>query len=242
MQPHEPSTAVRQHILLVEDDPQIAGLTVRYLENHGYRCSTAGDAASMQAILQQKVVDLILLDLGLPDEDGLMALRRLDRDMPVIIVTGRGESTERVVGLELGADDYISKPFDFRELLARMRSVLRRAASSRQVANTVGCIEFDGLLLDVDARILTSRDGARVTLTCTEFELLHALLERPGQALTRDQLMNHLHGRDAGPFDRAIDVYIGRLRRKIERDPVHPQLIQSERSIGYRFSAKVTHA
>lgn len=240
MQAPDASSAIRPHVLLVEDDPQVAGLTVRYLENHGYRCSIAADSAGMDSLLRTEPVELILLDLGLPDEDGLMALRRLDRRTPVIIVTGRGESVDRVVGLELGADDYITKPFDFRELLARIRSVLRRVQRGEPQHAGASRLSFDGLQLDVAARAMVDRDGQPVPLTGTEFELLHALLEHPGQVLTRDQLMNHLHGRDAGPFDRAIDVHIGRLRRKLERDPARPQLIQSSRGIGYRLATTVT--
>ncbi|MFE0500035.1 winged helix-turn-helix domain-containing protein [Lysobacter soli] len=234
------SPAVRPHVLLVEDDPQVAGLVARYLDNHGFRCSSAADSSQMDVALRAEPIDLILLDLGLPDEDGLMALRRLDRRIPVIIVTGRGESVDRVVGLELGADDYVTKPFEFRELLARIRSVLRRTQPAETALQSAPMLRFDGLALDVRARAVLDREGRPVTLTGTEFELLSALAKRPGQVLTRDQLMNHLHGRDAGPFDRAIDVHIGRLRRKLERDPAMPQLIQSSRGIGYRLSATVT--
>ncbi|MDR0181982.1 response regulator transcription factor [Lysobacter arvi] len=240
MHASDASAAVRPHVLLVEDDPQIAGLLARYLENHGFRCSAAADSSRMDTTLRTEPVDLILLDLGLPDEDGLMALRRLDRRVPVIIVTGRGESVDRVVGLELGADDYVTKPFEFRELLARVRSVLRRTQRSEPAPASAPLLRFDGLALDVSARAIVDREGRAVTLTGTEFELLNALVERPGQVLTRDQLMNHLHGRDAGPFDRAIDVHIGRLRRKLERDPAKPQLIQSLRGMGYRLAATVT--
>jgi two-component system OmpR family response regulator len=225
---------------LVEDDPKIAGLSARYLENHGFRCSIAVDSGAMDTLLLTGPVDLILLDLGLPDEDGLMALRRLDRRTPVIIVTGRGESVDRVVGLELGADDYITKPFEFRELLARIRSVLRRVQRSDPAASHASRLSFDGLQLDLAARAMVDREGNPVPLTGTEFDLLHALVEHPGQVLTRDQLMNHLHGRDAGPFDRAIDVHIGRLRRKLERDPARPQLILSSRGMGYRLATSVT--
>lgn len=240
MQAPDTSSAVRPHVLLVEDDPQIAGLTARYLDNHGFHCSVAVDSAGMDALLRVESVDLILLDLGLPDEDGLMTLRRLDQRIPVIIVTGRGESVDRVVGLELGADDYIAKPFEFRELLARIRSVLRRVHRGDTTEPHASRLTFDGLQLDMAARAIVDREGNAVPLTGTEFALLHALVEHPGQVLTRDQLMNHLHGRDAGPFDRAIDVHIGRLRRKLERDPARPQLIQSSRGMGYRLATIVT--
>jgi two-component system OmpR family response regulator len=159
----------------------------------------------------------------------------------VIVISGRGESVERVVGLELGADDYVTKPFDMRELLARIRSVLRRArpVAAASAPAPGRWLEFDALRLDVPARRLLDRDGGDVPLTTGEFELLLAFTERPNQVLSRDQLMNHLHGREAGPMDRAIDVQIGRLRRKIEADPSDPRLIKSVRGAGYVFTAAV---
>lgn len=238
--------ANRPHILIVDDDAEICDLISRYLGSNGYRVSKAGDGAQLRVAMREHSLDLILLDLGLPDEDGLSLLRRFQNEWhcPVIVVSGRGESVERIVGLELGADDYISKPFDLRELLARVRSVLRRMSPERLGRSTVGdggngMLEFSGLQLDLLARRLVGRDGHDVSLTSGEFELLRALIERPNQVHTRDHLMNCLHGRDAGPFDRAVDVQVGRLRRKIEADPARPQVIKSVRGAGYLFAVPV---
>jgi two-component system OmpR family response regulator len=236
----ESSNAGLPHILVVDDDTEIGALLSRYLGSQGLRVSVAGDGAQLRATMREQTVDLVLLDLGLPDEDGLSLMRDLRGQWqgPVIIISGRGESVERIVGLELGADDYVTKPFDLRELLARIRSVLRRARPAAVTAGSRG-FEFDGLRLDVPARRLSDRHGDTVPLTAGEFDLLLALLQRPHQVLTRDQLMNAVHGRDAGPFDRAIDVQIGRLRRKLEADPTDPQVIKSVRGAGYLFAAAV---
>ena len=235
--------ANQQHVLVVDDDPEICKLISRYLGGNGYRVSTAGDGAELRTAMREHQLDLILLDLGLPDEDGLSLLRRFQNEWrcPVIVVSGRGESVERIVGLEMGADDYISKPFDLRELLARVRSVLRRLGPDRieRAPSDNGMLEFSGLRLDVLARRLVGRDGKDISLTSGEFDLLRALIERPNQVHTRDQLMNCLHGRDAGPFDRAVDVQVGRLRRKIEVDAGSPQLIKSIRGAGYLFAVPV---
>jgi two-component system OmpR family response regulator len=235
------------HLLVVDDDPDIGALLVRYLGGHGFAVDVAADGAQLRAALARgpaDPIDLILLDLGLPGEDGLTLLRELQQGWrgPVIVISGRGESVERVVGLELGADDYVTKPFELRELLARIRSVLRRArpaapAAAPEPARTR--LEFDGLALDVEGRHLFDRDGADVPLTTGEFALLLAFLERPNQVLSRDQLMNCLHGRDAGPMDRTIDMQVGRLRRKIEADAADPRLVKSVRGAGYVFTAPV---
>jgi two-component system, OmpR family, response regulator len=229
------------HVLVVDDDPEIAALLRRYLGGHGCRVSTAADGAQLRVLLCESRFDLILLDLGLPDEDGLLLLRHLQGHWggPVIVVSGRGESVERVVGLELGADDYVTKPFDLRELLARIHSVLRRTRA--EPAAATGGFRFDGMHLEPVSRRLTDRDGREVILTSGEFGLLQTMLERPNQVLTRDQLMNCMHGRDAGPFDRAIDVQISRLRRKIEIDAANPRLIKSVRGTGYVMTTPVEH-
>lgn len=239
---HDASISDRPRILVVDDDPGIVQLLSRYLGGHGFQVSSAADGAQLRASMNAAPTDLILLDLGLPDEDGLSLLRYLQSNwsVPVIVVSGRGESVERVVGLELGADDYVTKPFDFRELLARIRTVLRRAlARPAETPVVTDRLEFDGLKLDLSARQLIDRNGIEIPMTTSEFELLQTFLERPRQVLTRDQLMNSLHGRDAGPFDRAIDVQIGRLRRKIEADPASPRLIKSVRGAGYLFTVDV---
>ncbi len=230
------------HILVIDDDAEIGALLTRYFVGHGYRVTVAGDGARARASLRSQDIDLVLLDLGLPDGDGLSLLRDFQAfwSGPVIVVSGRGESIERVVGLELGADDYVSKPFDLRELLARVRSVLRRAQSHPTPAGAARSLDFDGLRLETGSRRLLDRDGVDIGLTTGEFELLMVLLSRPNQVLTRDELMNVLHGREAGPYDRSIDVQIGRLRRKIEPDPSHPSVIKSVRGAGYMLTAHVS--
>ena len=232
----------RARILVVDDDVEIGTLLVRYLGTHGFDVAIATSGAGLRAALSEQQVDLLLLDLGLPDEDGLTLLREFQGRWrgPVIVISGRGESVERVVGLELGADDYITKPFDLRELLARVRSVLRR--SRFEQATTTQRIEFDSLVLEPGARRLIGRQGEEIPLTTGEFKLLHTMVDQPGRVLSRDQLMNALHGRDVGPFDRSIDVQIGRLRRKLEVDFSHPQLIKSIRGEGYALTAKVRRA
>lgn len=240
--PIPPAAGERSRILVVDDDPEIVALLARYLGGHGLAVSGVGSGAALRKAIADHPPDLVLLDLGLPDEDGLSLLQylRMQWRGPVIVVSGRGEAVERVVGLELGADDYVAKPFDFRELLARIRSVLRRAPTAIQApAATPKRLAFDRLVLDLPARRLADENGAEIPLTAGEFELLKTLLERPHEVLTRDQLMNALHGREAGPFDRAIDVGIARLRRKIERDPSAPDLIRSVRGAGYVFAAEV---
>ena len=238
---HAAGTNTTPHVLVVDDDPDIAGLVSRYLGGQGFRVSIAIDAAHLREALARGPVDLILLDLGLPDQDGLLLLRELQQEWrgPVIVVSGRGAPVERVVGLELGADDYVTKPFELRELLARVRSVLRRVAEGAH-ESPARSLRFDGMHLETAARRLVDRDGREVALTCGEFELLLAMLAHPNRVLSRDQLMNSMHGRDAGPFDRAIDVQVGRLRRKIELDAAHPRLIQSVRGAGYVLAATVT--
>jgi DNA-binding response OmpR family regulator len=233
-------------LLVIDDDAEILALLSRYFGANGYRVIGAANAAQARELIAVHTIDLVLLDLGLPDEDGLSLLRHLQAQWrgPVIVVSGRGEAVERVVGLELGADDYVTKPFDLRELLARTRSVLRRAAARAPEPAPAASrrLLFDGFSLDLPARRLLNAAGGDVPLTTGEFELLKALLENPRQVLSRDQLMTRVHGRDAGPFDRTIDVAIGRLRRKIESDPADPRLIKSVRGAGYLFAAEVTGA
>jgi two-component system, OmpR family, response regulator len=233
-------------VLVVDDDEEIGLLLRRYLSGQGLRVEVFENAASLRLRIGQQPADLVLLDLGLPDDDGLNVIRDLrGKNIPVIIVSGRGESIERVVGLELGADDYVTKPFDLRELLARIRSVLRRSANTvvehAAIGHAITAVpfQFEGFKLEPDARRLTAADGCEVALTTGEYDLLHAFVQRPNLVLSRDHLMNTVHGRDAGPYDRAIDVQIGRLRRKIEPDPANPKLIKSIRGAGYLFAANV---
>jgi len=241
--PSPPAPTQPAHLLVVDDDPDIVLLIVRYFSTHGFRVTSAADGNAMREAIAREPVDLVLLDLGLPGEDGLELTRYLRERWrgPIIIVTGRGESVDRVVGLELGADDYVTKPFDLRELLARIRSVLRRMAE-RVPAGTGGAFAFAGFRLDPRSRELRDPAGTIVDLTSGEYALLKLLVEHPNRVLSRDDLMSWTHGRDAGPYDRAIDVQIGRLRRKIETDPAEPALIKSVRGAGYLFAAKVTRA
>ncbi|SFN47452.1 winged helix-turn-helix domain-containing protein [Dokdonella immobilis] len=236
----------RVTVLVVDDDEEIRGLLSRYLETHGFDVVTAGTAAQSRIAIADASIDVVLLDLGLPDEDGLVHLKFLQSDWrgPVIVVTGRGDAVERVVGLELGADDYITKPFDFRELVARIRSVLRRFGAGPRAADAPagGTIRFAGFVLDPKSRRLIAPSGQELPVTAGEFALLQALLAHPGQVLSRDQLMNHVHGHDAGPYDRSIDVQIGRLRRRLGDDTEQPSLIKSVRGAGYMLAAEVRKA
>ena len=233
------------HILVVDDDPDVVLLIVRYLSAQGFRVSSAADGLAMREVLAREPVDLVLLDLGLPGEDGFDLTRYLRERWrgPVIIVTGRGESVDRVVGLELGADDYVTKPFDLRELLARIRSVLRRVVvRAPPTDDSTEAYAFGGFRLDAGSRELRDASGVLVELTTGEYALLKLLIEHPNRVLSRDELMSWMHGRDSGPYDRAIDVQVGRLRRKIEADPTRPEIIKSVRGAGYLFAAKVTPA
>ncbi len=230
------------HVLVVDDDAEIGQLLRHYLGSQGLHVSVASNGAELWAATRASAIDVVLLDLGLPDEDGLVLMRELRSRWqgPVIIISGRGEAVERVVGLELGADDYMTKPFDLRELLARIRSVLRRAQGAAATSDgKARGYAFAGFRLDVASRALVDPAGRDVALTTGEFDLLLALVQRANQVLARDQLMNALHGRDAGPFDRSIDVQIGRLRRKLEQDPAQPSLIKSVRGAGYLFAPTI---
>lgn len=224
----------------MDDDPDVGVVLRRFLEGQGFGVLVADSGARARALLQTPRIDLVLLDLGLPDGNGLALLAelRMRWQGPVLIVSGQAASVERALGLELGADDYIAKPFDLRELLARIRSVLRRVPPSR-VQPAGSSLAFDGLSVTLSTRSLTGRDGKEIPLTGGEFALLSALLQRPNEVLSRDHLLNTLHGRDAGPYDRSIDVQIGRLRRKIERDPAHPRLVQSVRGAGYLLAVDI---
>jgi len=231
------------HILVDDDDREIRDLLARFLETHGFRVSTARDGREMRRALANGAHALIVLDLMLPGEDGLSLLRGLREEglkTPVIMLTAMGEETDRIVGLELGADDYVPKPFSPRELLARIRAVLHRAAEAREGAALAGQVfRFAGWTLDTARRRLTDPNGVEVALTGGEFDLLRILAERPGRVLTRDALMDLLHGRAAGVFDRTIDVAISRLRRKLDDDGKNPSLIKTVRGGGYVLAAPV---
>ncbi len=231
------------HILVVDDDPEIRHLLQVYLEKNGLRVTTTGDGNGMWQALDQASVDLIVLDLMLPGVDGLELCRnlRVRSRIPVIMLTARGDEMDRVLGLEMGADDYLPKPFSARELLARIKVVLRRARDLPPDGGqqTPEQLAFAGWTLDTRTRNLLSPDGVVVALSQAEYRLLFVLLSHPNRALTRDQLLDLTQGREAGPFDRSIDVLIGRLRRRLGDDAKEPLLIKTLRGRGYLLAAKV---
>ena len=234
------------HILVVDDDARIRQMLTRYFEQEGYRISAAADGVSMRARRTANRVDIVLLDVVMPGEDGLTLAReiRAHSDIGIIMLTGRGEMLDRVVGLEVGADDYIAKPFHLREVLARVKSVLRRRKPSPAPAASIQAqngetIRFDGWLLDLGRRQLLSPKGADVALTTGEFDLLAALARHPGRVFGRQTLMDLTRGRAWEAFDRTIDAQISRLRKKVEDDPARPARIKSVRGVGYVFTGKV---
>jgi len=234
------------HILVVDDDLEIRRLLKAYLEKNGLRVTTAGDGNGMWAALDQARVDLIILDLMLPGTDGLELCRTLRSRsrIPVIMLTARGDEMDRILGLEMGADDYLPKPFSARELLARIKVVLRRARQLPvdPLAETPERLAFAGWTLDTRTRHLTSPHGVVVPLSSAEYRLLHVLLTHPNRVMSRDQLLDMTRGRKAGPFDRSVDVLIGRLRRRLGDDAKQPELIKTERGWGYSLAAKVSAA
>ena len=229
------------HILMVDDDPGIRDVVSDFLGKHGYFVETAGDSREMEQVLEKGPVDLIVLDVMLPGEDGLAICRRLTTSNapPIIMLSAMGEDTDRIVGLELGADDYLSKPCNPRELLARVRAVLRRAEQRGSQSGVGAGCEFAGWRLDLVRRELRSPDGVVVNLSSGEFSLLRAFVERPQRVLTRDQLLDFARGPDSDAFDRAIDVQISRLRRKLDDGASGQDLIRTIRNEGYMFTAKV---
>jgi len=239
------STPMEQspHILFIEDDAEIRKLVAHFLGENGFRVTVGCDGREMDRAMSVSRFDLLILDIMLPKEDGLSLCRRVRATsaLPIIMLTARGSEVERVVGLEMGADDYLTKPFSTYELLARIRAVLRRAQSvSRAPPNERrSLMSFAGWRLDVGTRRLQASDGTRVPLTGGEFELLVAFCEHPNRVLTRDQLLDLTRGRSPTPFDRSIDVQVSRLRRKIENDPKDPVLIQTVRAGGYVFTPEV---
>ena len=233
------------HIVIVDDQPEICELVYDYLTSEGYRVSTASDGASMRKLLQQYDVDLVLLDIMLPGDDGLSLARQLraQSDIGIIILTGRGETVDRIIGLEMGADDYLPKPFHLRELLARVKSVLRRASTRTEAPKSAPqAAVFNGWKLDLTSRELIAPSGEEVRLTTGEFDLLAAFVGNANQVLSRDRLLDLARNRSSGPFDRTIDVQVGRLRKKLEDDPQNPSLIKTVRGSGYIFTASVEAA
>lgn len=233
-------------ILLVEDDAEIGELVSLYLSGQDFDVRVVTNGEDMDAAFRSGVYDLLLLDLNLPGEDGLSICRRVraGKGIPIIILTAQGEDVDKILGLEMGADDYIVKPFNSRELLARIRAVARRSQVGNVVDEPAGgqAYLFADWRVDLVTRQVYAPCGIKIAMTGAEFDLLHALCENPNRILTREQLINMTHGPVTGPFERSIDVLISRLRQKIEADPKKPTLIQTVRSEGYIFEAKVSRA
>jgi len=233
-------------VLVVDDDESVRTMLAEYLSTHGYAVAQAGSGAAMREAIGKTLPDVVLLDVRLPGEDGLSLARYLREryDVGIIMVTASGEVVDRVVGLEVGADDYVAKPFDPRELLARVKSVLRRTqarpAPTGVAAPAAGgtatrSVRVGRCVLDLASHRLADAEGNEVPITAMEFDLLRVFVERPNQVLTRDRLLNETRNRDWEPFDRSIDIRIARLRRKVETDPEHPQAIRTMRGAGYMF-------
>lgn len=227
------------NILVVDDDPDLRWMVERYLRKHGCEVSTAENGEDMRARLADATFDLVVLDVNMPGEDGFTLARYLrdNHSMGIIMLTAAAEVFDRVMGLEMGADDYVTKPFEPRELLARIKSVLRRTQAAAPVATaTTGTqVAFGALHLDLDSHQLLDSDGQTVPITSMEFDLLKAFAEHPNKVLNRDQLLDLAHNKDWDPFDRSIDIRIARLRRKIEPVPDKPQIIKTVRGAGYVF-------
>ncbi|MCJ7995419.1 response regulator transcription factor [Rhizobium cremeum] len=236
----QPSAANAQ-ILIVEDDPEIGKLLAMTMRENGMTPTVAEDGHVMQSLLRNNSFDLIILDVMLPGEDGLTLCRRIraEKTTPIILLTALGEEVDRIVGLEVGADDYVTKPFSPREVVARVRSLLRRASYGLVSTNSQRKLRFDGWQIDPLRRQLHDPSNARVALTTTEFDLLLAFCRNPGRVITREELLSLTHAGLAGPIERSIDVHISRLRQKIEVDPREPALLQTVRLGGYTFTAAV---
>ncbi len=233
------------HIAIVDDEVDITQLLAGYLKNHGYRISELHSGAALIKLMAHDAPDLVLLDLGLPGEDGFAIARQLREHWHcgLLIVSGRGDAVDKVVGLEIGADDYITKPFDLRELLARIKAVARRISQPKAAeAAPVTTWRFEQWRLDTAARRLTDGNGVEVPLTTGEFDLLTVFVKNAGRVLSRDFLLDSTRGREAGPYDRTIDVQVGRLRKKLEANVEEPQLIKSVRNAGYILTPTVTGA
>ncbi len=230
-------------LLVVDDDPQLRQLVSEYLGENGYVVRVAGDGKAMWAEIDRAPVDMVILDLMLPGEDGLSLCRGLRNrsSIPILMLTARGEETDRIVGLEMGADDYLPKPFSPRELLARIKSILRRAGDPA-MTQPARAFRFAGWTLDIGAHHLVDSGGVVVPLSTGEFRLLKTLVENGNRVMSRDQLMESLAGRESGPFDRTIDVMVSRLRRRLGDDAREPALIKTVRNGGYLLAAKVERA
>jgi DNA-binding response OmpR family regulator len=233
----------RKHIVVVDDEPGIRETIQEYLELHDFAVTTAGGGEELRRVVADNDVDLVLLDIRMPGEDGLSLARflRAEKQVGIIMLTAAGEVVDRIVGLEMGADDYLAKPVDLRELLARIKAVLRRGGRARAEAEAeqpqdARIARFGRFTLNLDSHKLFDGNGGEIPLTGMEFDLLKAFADNPNRVLTRDQLLNLAHNRDWEPFDRSIDIRIARIRRKIESDPAKPQVIKTVRGAGYIYS------
>jgi DNA-binding response OmpR family regulator len=229
------------HILVVDDDPKVRTLLRRGFEGEGFTVSEAKDGSELRAQLERYPVALITLDLKLGKENGLDLAReiRKERNVPIIMLTGKGDAIDRIIGLELGADDYLVKPFELRELLARVRAVLRRTKSTEKTAALEQQYVFEGWIFDINRRSLDRVTGESQELTTSEFNLLEAFVRRPHRVLSRDDIMDLLKGQNWSPLDRSVDNLVARLRKKVEQDPDHPRLIKTVRGVGYTFAGDV---
>lgn len=235
----------KTHVVIVDDEPDIRDTLEEYFDLKGYRVSTAENAANMRDLMEREgeSIDIAIVDISMPGEDGLSLTRyiRETSDLPVIIVTAFGEPVDRTVGLEMGADDYVGKPVDLRELEARVRAVLRRVrrgaggGAQEDGVDRAGVVAMGVCQLDLDSRKLYGGDGAEIAITAMEFDLLNAFANNPNRVLSRDQLLDQAHNRDWEPFDRSIDIRIARIRRKIEQDPSKPEIIKTVHGVGYMF-------
>jgi len=233
--------ADRHRLVVVDDEPELRAMVAEYLGRHGFVVHTAANGAELDACMAEPMPDLLLLDVNMPGEDGFAIARRVRArsDVPILMLTAADDIVDRVVGLELGADDYVTKPFDLRELRARIQAILRRGRrAAPPVANeavATAPVDFGDVMLDLDARRLLRRDGSELEITAMEFDLLAAFARNPNRVLSRERLLDLAHNRDTDAFDRSIDVRIARIRRKVEREPGKPQVIRTMRGAGYKF-------
>lgn len=239
----------QNRLLIVDDDPDICELLTEYLQKQGFFVISRQDGSDIINVINDHQIDLVILDVMLPGDDGLTLCQKIRKQSAVMIImlSAMGEDTDKIVGIEMGADDYVAKPFNPRELLARIKSLIRRTHGEmgqqrqQQQLSKVSNIYFSGWVVDRNKRKLISPEQMTIPLTNGEYELLTTLLEHANQVLNRDQLLNITHNRDAAPFDRTIDVQIGRIRKKIEVDPKTPKFIETIRGGGYQFTGEVTY-
>lgn len=235
----------QRHILVCDDEEDVRDMVGEYLLRRGFMVSTASNATELRAVLEDKTIDAIVLDINMPGEDGLIALRslRATNPVPVIMLTATAEVVDRILGLEMGADDYLGKPVDLRELEARLKTVLRRGTSAPEedvrAAQVAGIVQFGSCKLDLESALLFGPDGEEISITAMEFSLLKVFANNRGRVLNRDQLLDQAHDRDWDPFDRSIDIRISRLRRKIEPNAQKPEVIRTVRGLGYIFGERL---